>query len=77
MKKRYDLEVKSKKVTSAAYNVSAKHLATICVDICGGGYTVEQTSEAIKMQRKLLDGETVEVNNCEVRITNLGEINEH
>jgi len=42
--------------------VTEKQLAEICIRICGGGYTVEQTMNALAFQRQLLDGESVSTN---------------
>ena len=34
-------------------------LATACLELCGGGYTNTQTAQAMILQRRVLDGETV------------------
>ena len=36
--------------------VTPEKLAAFCVQRCGGGYTEEQTAEAMLMQREIMDG---------------------
>ena len=43
--------------------INADQLASICVELTGGGYAAEQTANAIFFQRQLLEGNTIRDDN--------------
>lgn len=36
--------------------ITEKQLASVCLELCGGGWTASETRRAMILQRKILDG---------------------
>ena len=60
--KRYILSMKVK-ATGVRHQlvVTENRLASICIDLCGGGITEQMTIDAMEMQTSLLNGDPVEM----------------